>query len=198
MVIFDQLRISDDGKKLYINIHVNAADYFSNFYLDKLVIKTSDQISEVAPELYEGDNVYEHTFEEDPPIREAGFVLTPSDFNNKFTQASFSNGLLYVYAVCKVVGAPDPCIPCRLDELTTLAVTCDDNVLYQKVMGFTKEMVDSCGQPSQAFVDFILLWNAFKASVETEHWVSANRFYGMLFNKASVDSGMTKNCGCHG
>ena len=26
MVIYDQLRISDDGKLMYINVHVNTAD----------------------------------------------------------------------------------------------------------------------------------------------------------------------------
>lgn len=30
MVIFDQLRISDDGKRMYINAHVNKADYFND------------------------------------------------------------------------------------------------------------------------------------------------------------------------
>ena len=33
MILFDQLRISDDGKRLYINAHVNKADYFANVYI---------------------------------------------------------------------------------------------------------------------------------------------------------------------
>ena len=33
MILFDQLRISDDGQRLYINAHVNKADYFKNLRL---------------------------------------------------------------------------------------------------------------------------------------------------------------------
>lgn len=49
MILFDQLRISDDGKRLYINAHVNKADYFANVYIDSIVIMTADKVSETAP-----------------------------------------------------------------------------------------------------------------------------------------------------
>ena len=56
MVIFDQLRISDDGTKMYINIHVNEADEFASVYLDEMYICTADGVNETAfcdPEQYE-------------------------------------------------------------------------------------------------------------------------------------------------
>ena len=48
-VVFDQLRISDDGKRMYIDVHVNKADYFDNIYLDELTIMTADKVSETNP-----------------------------------------------------------------------------------------------------------------------------------------------------
>lgn len=198
MVIIDQLRVSDNGNQLYLDVHVNQADFFENFYLDKIIIKTADTVSEVASELYENDYIYEKVFYGN--VKEAHLVLNPTDA--EFTPTApnnFSQQLFFVYIICKSIGAPNPCIPCRLDELTTIAVTFDENLLYQKVMSYTKELAKDCVKPSKDFVDFILMWNTFKASVETEHWNSAIRFYNMLFAYIGKNNSKTlKRCGCHG
>ena len=59
-VIFDQLRISDDGRKMYINLHVNKAEYFDNIYLDSLTIMTSDKVSETNPYAPTSDFIYKN------------------------------------------------------------------------------------------------------------------------------------------
>ena len=46
MIIYDQLRISDDGMKLYINAHVNKADVFADTTIEKLYICTGNQVYE--------------------------------------------------------------------------------------------------------------------------------------------------------
>ena len=194
-VLFDQLRISDDGKRLYINLHVNNADYFQNIYLDSLVITTADKVSETSPHLPSEDYIYKKEFTGNE--READLVLQPVDMNEKFSKSSFSSDLFFVYV--KVKGTPDPCTPCRLDEEITLGVTFDENLLYQKVMQYTKSLADDC-TISVGFIDFILLWNAFKASIETEHYIPAIKYYNMLFEKSNAIASyeMIKPCGCHG
>jgi len=198
MIIVDQLRVSDNGNQLLIDVHVNKADAFKNFYLDKIIIKTADNISEIASELFEEDYIYKKVFEGNQT--EAHLALNPND--QGFTPTApnnFSKDLFFVLFVCKRDGELDPCyscIPCELDSLTTISAVFDDTLLYQKVMGYTKELAKGCVEPSRDFVDFILLWNAFKASIITEHWNSAIRFYNMLFaNKKEFN---VKRCGCHG
>lgn len=194
MILFDQLRISDDGKRLYINLHVNKADYFKNIYLDELVVMTADKVSETSPSLPTQDYIYKKVFEGEQ--KEADLVLLPVDCNETFMKSDFSHDLFFVYV--KVKGTPDACTPCRLDEEITLGVTFDENLLYQQVMGFTKQLADDCNVPT-GFMDFILLWNAFKASIETEHYIPAIKYYKMLFEQGSISTiGITKNCGCHG
>ena len=194
MIIFDQLRISDDGSRMYINLHVNQADYFKDIYLDSITIMTACQVSETSPELVTDDYIYRQTFEGN--LKQADLVLTPADFNEKFSKNDLSHDLFFVYIVCK--GVPDPCTPCRLDEMTTLGVTFDENILYQKVMDFTKELLKDCNI-NQGFLNFILQWNTFKAAVETEHYVAAIRFWKMLFEEGGTHNlSITKNCGCHG
>lgn len=205
MIIFDQLRISDDGRRMYIDVHVNKADMFDNVYLDSIVIMTADQVSETAPEIplknsngQYTDYIYYADFKDG--LKEASLVLQPNDegFSLNFRKVNFSSDLFFVYIKCKRNGVPsDCCIPCRLDEETTLGITFDEKLLHQKVMGYTKDLVQECSVP-HAFIDFILRWNAFKSSVETEHWIQALKFYKLLFDDNGGSSKGIKRCGCHG
>lgn len=203
-VIFDQLRISDDGKRMYINAHVNKADFFKDIYIDSIVIQTADKVSETDPGLPTSDYVYIKKAEEN--AKELNLVLEASDLSKSwesdpkgiaFNKGDMSKTLFFVYIKCK--GTPDPCTPCRLDEETTLGVVFDENMLHQKVMDYTKELVADCNVHT-AFIDFILLWNAFKASIETEHYIPAIKFFNMMFEEVgkSFQSRTIKTCGCNG
>lgn len=193
MLIFDQLRLSDDAKKLYINVHINTGTYFKNIYLDSIKIMTADKVSETNPEIPTEDCIYTKTFEGDQ--KEAALTLTVNDFLT-LKQSDMSKTLFFVYVICK--GTVDECTPCRLDELTTLGVTFDEKMLYQRVMGYTKALTDTCAIPI-GFTDFILLWNAFKASIETEHYIPAIKYWKMLFDFWGNKEVYTyKGCGCHG
>lgn len=201
MLIFDQLRISDDGKRMYINIHVNTASYFDNIYLDEITIMTSDKVSETSPNMPTTDYIYHYKFSGNQ--KEAGLVLKAEDFiktweedpqSMVFSQAEMSKTLFFVYVKCK--GYPDPCTPCNLDEEITVGVTFDLSVLYQRVMGYTKQLAQDCSI-NQGFADFILLWHAFKAAIETDHYVAAIKFFNMLFFNVK-ESVYIKSCGCHG
>lgn len=204
MIIFDQLRISDDGKRMYINAHVNKADYFNDIYIDSIVIQTADKVSETDPGLPTSDYVYIKKAEEN--AKELNLVLEASDLSRSwesdpkaiaFNRGDMSKTLFFVYIKCK--GTPGSCTPCRLDEETTLGVVFDENVLHQRVMDYTKELVADCSVPS-AFIDFILLWNAFKSAIETEHYIPAIKFFNMMFEEVgkSCQSRTIKTCGCNG
>jgi hypothetical protein len=80
--------------------------------------------------------------------------------------------------------------------MTTLGVTFDESLYYQKVMQFTKELVGNCDIPDN-FIDLILLWNGFKAAVETEHYIEAIDYYNKMFRGNTVRFS-TLGCGCHG
>lgn len=212
MIIIDQLRLSDDAQKMYINVHVNSAEYFDNIYLDRIVIMTADKVLEATTaDLYPTDNEgnpvdYIYTKQFDDNVKEAALVLTVNDFSRdyetdadkiNFKQSDMSNTLFFVYVKCR--GTVGECTPCRLDELTTLGVTFDEKMLYQRAMGYTKALADDCKTPV-GFTDFILLWNAFKASIETDHYVPAIKYWNMLFDTGSSNAVAytTSNCGCHG
>lgn len=206
-VIFDQLRISDDGKRMYLNAHVNKADYFKDIYLDSIVIMTSDKVSETHPGTPTQDYIYINRIEGNE--KEINLVLDVSSFNEayikekgvmEFPKGDLHDTLFFVYVKTKLGegGTLDASsLPCAFDEMTNLGVVFDETVLYQRVMDYTKDLVSDCCMP-QGFIDFILLWEAFKASIETEHYVSAIKFYNMLFGSMGTHKLTSKGCGCHG
>lgn len=204
MIIWNQLRISDDGKRMYINAHVNGASYFDKITIDSIVIMTGDKVSETDPGTPTSDYIYIKKFDND--TKEINLVLTPSDLSKSwetdanaiaFNRADMSKTLFFVYIKCK--GTPESCTPCTLDEQTTLGVVFDENILHQKVMDYTKELVADCSVPT-AFTDFILLWYAFKSAIETEHYIPAIKFFNMIFEEVGkgTSSRTYKSCGCHG
>ncbi len=203
MIIFEQLRISDAGDKMYINAHVNDADYFKDVYIESVTIMTSEKVSETTPEAPTSNYIYKKTF--DGSSKDVDLVLTALDFTRTwettpkamaFKEGDISNTLFFVYITC--TGTVDSSVPCTMDEKTTLGVVFDENMFYQKVMNNTRELLKDCCIPKE-FIDLILLWNAFKAAIETEHFVAAISFYNMLFDgKSSNLIGTTKGCGCHG
>ena len=191
MIVFDQLRISDDGKLLYIDAHVNKSSDFDNITLDSIIIQKAEQVSEMDPLTPGSEYIYSSTITGD--AKELHLCLkATTDFEESFD--SLSNMLLFIYITCK--GTPGICTPCRLDEMTTLGVTFDESLYYQKVMQYTKELVSDCSIPDN-FIDLILLWNGFKAAVETEHYMEAIKYYNKMFRGNTVRFN-TLGCGCHG
>lgn len=81
--IFDQLRISDNGQKLYIDAHVNKAPYFDNVYLERITICTEDQVSETNPKTYGNEFIYQKTIEPETsivPVYGDPQILSGQDF----------------------------------------------------------------------------------------------------------------------
>ena len=224
MVIIDQFRISDNGNKLYLDAHVIDIPELQGVYIDKVYILNRKKISERDPsvieDILENDCIYMYPPKdsEEKWEKEISLILTPTNFNENYPQSeeaksdpcegiyvgSFSRDLFYVYITVKTKKGETvnlECLPCSLGRTTTIGVTFDENMLHQRVMNYVKQLADDCTVP-QGFADFILLWNAFKSSVETEHYLTANKFYDMLFDNR-VNTGYTQftgggGCGCHG
>lgn len=192
MVLFDQLRISDDGLRMYINAHVNTADYFTDIYMDSITIIPADKVLETDPKVPSEDYIYKKVFDDN--TKEIGLVLTATDFNEQYAKSNLSSDLFFVYIKCK--GTPDMCTPCTLDEEITLGVTFDEALLYQKIMQFTRELNNECEVP-QNMIDLIMLWNGFRAAIETEHYVVAVDFWEKLFSSTNSIT-VSNKCKCNG
>ena len=223
MVIFDQLRVSDDGKRLFIDVHVNKASAFDSYSITALTITTSDYVQETTSGV-PTDFIYKilPTKRVIPgegalPNKELNLMLEIGDLDTAFSHGAepdprhpmingtyasipyngttFSGPLFFVYVECE--GEYSQCTPCFADE-PTLGVTFDGKLLYQQAMGYTKELADDC-TISDGFIDFILTYSAFKSAVETDHYCDAKTFYNQLLGiSKDTPKKIGRRCGCHG
>lgn len=226
MIIFDQLRISDDGKKLFIDAHVSRADFFvqHEYSINSITIATAEYVPETVTLSSVSDFIYKKDFEGGTTeislmLQVGDLTLAESNYTKNsdgtghpknssepyasvlYPKNNFSGPLFFVWIECS--GTYSECTPCYADE-PALAVTFDDKLLYQKAMGFTKSLAEDCTIPDD-FIDFILNYSAFKSAVETDHFCDAKTFYKQLFDiSTSGTYGSTTNnivgrgCGCHG
>lgn len=201
MIVFDQLRIADNGNTLYIEAHVNTHENYSNVYIKNITITTADKVSKINPIEPDADYIYKKDVEEN--TKEISLVLTANDFikswetdpnSINFNSSEMAETLFFVYIKC--TGTPTITTPCGQDNQTSVGIVFNESILHQKVMGFTKDLVNK--NITAPFIDFILLWNAFKAGIETEHYVSAIKFWELLLDNCNRSSYYTKNCNCYG
>lgn len=194
MVIFDQLRISDDGQSMFINAHVNTAAYFDNVQMSKITICTESQVSELNPHSYGEDYIYQQAIPEGSE-KVVALVLNANDFNEKFSGHDLSHNMFFIYIECDENYPPSPDTPCGLDYMTTLGVTYDYGVFYNQAMNYTRELGDSCIISSN-FINFILNTEALKIALETGHYIPAINYWKNLIG--DVGKITSKPCGCHG
>ena len=229
MVIYDQLRVSDDGKQLFVDAHINTVENFDHIYMDNITIYAAGCQSDAPPEVPSDNSSYIYRQKLDGELRELHLMIdelilkkaqdnvvknpdgsisirdnTKPYATEELGARNFSSHLFFVIIQCAENGEANPCficLPCSMQDMNNLAVTFDENLLYQQVMDYSKELLSDCTVP-QGFTDFILLWNAFKAAVETEHYIPALKFFKMLFckgrGKGRVVNGKSKGCGCRG
>ena len=196
MIVYDQLRVSDDGKQLYIDAHVSLASCFDGVTIQSLYICLGSQVYEtltIDPE--SNGYIYKKEYS---GVKEIHECISIKDEDLIYNKTDFSRDLFFVYVGCNAI--PEGCECFASVGKYVLGVTFDENLLYQKVMQFTKSLADDCEIPT-GFMDFILLWNAFKASVETEHYIPAIKYYNILFDVNGIGGetfNHTKPCGCHG
>ena len=214
-IVIDQLRISDNGKNLYIDAHVNTERYFDNMYIDRITICTEEQVSETHPKAYGDKFIYQGKPSCSIPCdcsRQISMIISKADLDEAFNntnygkpikegpiatevlKGTFSRHILFIYL--ELGGIPAPDTPCGLDEFVTLGITYDYGLLYSNAMNLTRELADDCKVPT-GFIDFILNYNALKMAVETGHYVPAIKFWKNL-QGFTHRGNSTKPCGCHG
>lgn len=186
MIVFDELRVTNDAEYLIIDARVRKEDYYKDVYIDKIVIDTEETYSESGPS---SNPVYSYSPKGDN--KSIKLILNINELQNL---TSFKNHLLFVYAVAK--GTPASNTPCGLDNINTLGVTTYMGDFYNYFMQNIKEVGQSCSIP-QNFIDALLRWEALNVSIDSGHYTQGIKYFNDWF-KNSVKETVNVNCGCNG
>ena len=199
MIIFDQLRISDDGKKLFLDAHVNTNTEYDDVYIDEITIFRDDEIIDTSmPPV--SKCIYR---EVELQTKSVNRVLTLDDFRgfintNELSQMNdLSHNIFFVYI--DTDGEPDSSVSCADAATPVVGTTYNTSTVYQNGMNFVKELANDCSIPN-GFINFILNNEALKASLGTGHFVASRGYYKTLLGLSGGSNSTitSKPCGCHG
>lgn len=199
MVVFDELRITEDGKYLIISAHLRKEiveqDYANR--IDEIWVCDSSDYKEGVPS--DANPIGVKVYSWGSPVNERHKVdikINPNAFDNLPT--NFKGKLLFVYI--NVLTTDEPVLSCGCASNPTVGVAIDMGLIYDQFMKFINELCNQnrCdGRTPQGFTDFILRFNALLLAMDSKHYKKGIEFFNKWF---SADSKLitTSDCGCHG
>lgn len=175
MVVFQDLRITPDGKDLCIDAIVSPYVYYEGEYISSIIIDSEETYTASGPS---SNPVYSKNFSDQS--KQQSLILSASDFGWE----DFSNHILYVYAY--VDGIPDSNTPCGWDNLYTLGVVLWWQPIYQIGINLMKKVTDNCCEISREFIDYTLRFKAFELALRNAQYPLANSRFKEWFTHTSM------------
>ena len=200
MVTFDDLRISADGDKIRIQLHVADYEEYANMYIDSVYLEYYKNRGTIGVPSDKAIELYKHeapvgSGEED---KKHSLILETSVPSSEDWPDSFRKGLFYVYVNCDgTLPVTVSSMPCGFDDTHDIAVIPDWLEFYNDIMPQVAKLANSCS-PCEEFGDFehlILMYNAFRFAVDACDWVNAESIWEDLMRlDRTVHS--PSGCGC--
>lgn len=213
MIIFNNLKISQDNKCLYIDVQIDNSIYFKDMYIDSIFIDTDETYvsngpsnnaikvytaSSVYPEIFTEDDLDNNVLdEEDQAIiyddeEDYSYARQVSLSLDKTILGSLENRIFFVYVIAG--GNPSPNTPCGMDVTQVMKAVINTYPIYQNSMNYIKELDSLCKVP-QNFIDYILNVEAFDLSIQTGNYNKAIQLWKDYF--CSLPKIETLTCGCN-
>ena len=201
MVKFDELRISEDGRFLTVECHVENYDMYREMYIESIYLeyyknRGATGMSEKALLLFENHN--------DVPtdVRGVRKCISVNDLPSWFECPAFRGGLFYVYVTCN--GSPtgehaiemDAC-GCSFSHNHDTGIIVDWKALYEKIMPLVAQYASKCSgcEVPADFETMILLWNAFRFAVDVCDYEQLEKIWDELMGIESSGR-ISSGCGC--
>ena len=181
MVKFNELRISNDGKSLTIDVQVLSDSYYDNVYLDSIIIDNQDTYVGTGP-----SSTPKYSYNIQDNLKRISIIVDYRDLGSL-------EGLFFVYV--RVKGTPSPDTPCGKDNITTMGTVTNMYPFYQQAMSYIKELAGNCTIP-RGFTDYILRLRALELAIRTGNYPSAIDYYNRFFKGSRSSSIKKGGCGC--
>ena len=182
MIQFNELKINSEGTKLIIDVSVKNLNYYTNVYLDKIIIDNQDTFIETGPST---KAIYTKIIDGN----EKSFRL---ELDNNIL--SIKDNLFFVYV--KVKGVPSADTPCGMDNIITVGSVLYALPLYCNMLNKLQlEYKNVCNIPRH-FIDSFLRYKGLQLALVTGNNLQAIEYYNSLMSNKS--STLSNNCGCYG
>lgn len=186
MILFNELKITTDGKHLVIDASVRDDTYYTDVYIANVKVDSQDTFSSTGPS---ANPIYTYT-EISSISKRIQLQLTSANLSN----VDLSKTLFFVYITVK--GTPAADTPCGMDNVTTLGVTFDLYSIYTHNMKLIGEIKDNCTIPD-SLADAILKLDALNMALRSANYTQAITYWKDWFAETERNY-ITSGCGCNG
>lgn len=217
MVIFNELRITEDKSTIIVDCQIEDVDGFDGFYIDQVKLEYYEQFvsdshsSDDAVTLYQ----YDDDDESAQTIRHFRMCFSPDSYDptevtvpSTFGTKSFDNGMFFVFVRCGGSSTNTAVYlgySCEAIAETAIGVILDWKRVYEYGISFAAKLAYNCGNkcddPS-GFENFILLWYALQLAISTCDYGQAKvlwkRFLRAFSSATTTSFSLTSGCGCKG
>lgn len=204
MVIFNELRISDDKQSMTIDCAIEGLDIYSAMYIKNIYLEYYKNAATVGVPSTKAIQVYvkEDSEPGEKAVRvcvEASQLAAVQDFGTD----SFDKGLFYVIVNCDgTLPASASLLACGMDSTVDIAIALDWKRVYDVGMNFittlNSKCFDQCGDLI-GYKNFVLLWYALKFAISSCDYTQIERtwdnFLKIYANQAATQ--FSAGCGCH-
>lgn len=194
MIKFNELKVTDDGKYLVVDVQIAEDDYYENVYIDQIIIDSDKKFSDFGPvgEILNLDLSTEDVIDEETGIVTGTITVNKKSYKGIIDVDSIGDRLFFVYVITK--GMPTAETPCSLKKANNIGVAYNKYLLYRLGMNYIKPVADRCNYDKR-FIDFILQLKAFELSIATGKYNWAIVHWNKFF-LGSPSGAPLKPCNC--
>lgn len=196
MISFNELRITQDGKYLIIDVSVDESSYFDTVSLDSIVIDTQDTYvangpsstpiytykvgEDYSPVYSSPDNSQVLTSDLEPVLveNELGSRMVRLSLDATDLGVQLNNTMFFVYVIS--TGTPSPDAPISTTNPMIMGTVVNLYQFYQKSMYYLKKVSNDC-EVSKCFIDFILRCKALELCIKTGNYTEAIKYWKKFF-----------------
>lgn len=185
MVEFNELNINQDGSILTLDVSIKDLSYYTDVYIDAIIIDTQDTYTEGGPS---SSPIYTTTIA--PNTKNQRLELDKIDLN-----VDLNKTLFFIWVITR--GTPSLDTPCGEDNYINLGVTYAKYPIYRQAVDSMKELEDECKVP-KFFIDTFLRLKAIEFAVLTNNYEMAVKFWQKFFLNKDIDIySVESNCNCN-
>ena len=189
MIVFNNVRISQDDKYITIDAEIENNKYYENMYIDSVIIDNQDTFSSNGPSSNPIYTYKAQPLNSDIYSRKVHLELTKVDLN----LATLEKNIFFIYIVAGGVPAPDT--PCGYDNNIAVKVLVNTYPIYRNIMNYIKELGNTCSVPYN-LIDKSLQLKMLDISIQTGNNIEAINIWKKYFMDNITNEPI--NCNCNG
>ena len=201
MVIFNDLRLTDEKDKIVVDCFIEGLFIYANMYIKSIYVEYYKNALLSGDPSDKAIQIYSNT---DTSVQAVRVCLSNTDTQVKenFGIESFDDGLYYIIVDCDgELSSDTSTYPCGYDETRDTGVVLDWQRIYEIGMSYITQYNNSCFNPCQSldgFDNFIIAWNSLRLAISICDFSLLKKVYEKILRFAgNADVVSVSSCGCN-